>query len=289
MGAWSLRSSFVFSLLIHTLFLMACSLLIIQESSVKNKLKQSQWVEILESPVKSRIEKKEDLVAPVKKQQVVVTEKGHFVTQARPDAFLGERNQIVQEQTVGKTQVFHPPSQKARIVPSNAQDHPLIGKLGLPILSHLKKREQEGERFNPDLDRRWVSEGEKVQDYVKGIQEGNQTALNTREYVFFGYFQRIRERLDRAWVPILRQRLIKYHYSGRKLASNADYSTRVLVVLNRLGEITRVQVLSESGTRDLDDAAVKAFNEAGPFPNPPQGIVDKNGEIEIPWEFILRT
>jgi len=39
----------------------------------------------------------------------------------------------------------------------------------------------------------------------------------------------------------------------------------------------------------LADAAVKAFNQAGPFPNPPQGIIDSSGEIKVPWEFILRT
>lgn len=260
-----------------------------RQTSEKMKSARSHWVEIVELPVKTRIEKKENPPTPLKKRQIVVSEKGFVVNQPRPDAFLGERNQIVPEQTTGKTQVFPSLSQSHRKSPVNAIEPQLVGKLGLPILSHLKKINQESLNSDPELDRRWVSEGQKVQDYVKGIQEANQTALNTREFVFFGYFQRIRERLDRAWVPILRQRLIKYHYSGRKLASNTDHSTRVLVVLNRLGEITRVQVLSESGTRDLDDAAVKAFNDAGPFPNPPQGIVDKNGEIEIPWEFILRT
>jgi protein TonB len=68
-----------------------------------------------------------------------------------------------------------------------------------------------------------------------------------------------------------------------------EHRTKVLVVLNPSGEITKVQVVSESGTQDLDDAAVSAFNEAGPFPNPPKGIVNTSGLIEIPWEFILRT
>ena len=95
--------------------------------------------------------------------------------------------------------------------------------------------------------------------------------------------------MDRAWVPILRQRLLKLYRRGRHLASDTDHSTRVLVVLNGEGEVTRVQMISESGTSDLDEAAIAAFNEAGPFPNPPKGIINSNGEVEIPWEFILKT
>jgi protein TonB len=48
-------------------------------------------------------------------------------------------------------------------------------------------------------------------------------------------------------------------------------------------------MLSESGTGDLDDAAVGAFNQAGPFPNPPKGMIDLNQEIKIPWDFVLKT
>jgi protein TonB len=135
----------------------------------------------------------------------------------------------------------------------------------------------------------WADVGSLPQDYVKGLKESEKTALNTKEYVFYGYFQRIRERLDRAWVPILREKLVKLWRTGRQLASDMDHTTQVLVILNKTGEIVRVQVVSESGTGDLDDAAVRAFNQAGPFPNPPKGIIDPNGEIQIPWQFVLKT
>jgi protein TonB len=50
-----------------------------------------------------------------------------------------------------------------------------------------------------------------------------------------------------------------------------------------------VQVVSDSGVRDLDQAAVEAFQEAAPFPNPPSGIVDSDGTIKIRWDFILEA
>ena len=82
---------------------------------------------------------------------------------------------------------------------------------------------------------------------------------------------------------------MSYVRSGRKLASEKNYITRLVVVLDRHGKIKAVKVLEESGARDLDDAAVDAFNRAGPFPNPPKGLVEKDGLIKIRWDFILQS
>ncbi len=68
-----------------------------------------------------------------------------------------------------------------------------------------------------------------------------------------------------------------------------DYTTKLLVTLDHDGQIVKVQIMSQSGTRDLDDAAIKAFNDAGPFPNPPKGLVNNQGTIQVRWDFVLRT
>jgi len=295
MGASNLKTSFWLSVTAHTIFVVLCYILLIQQPTHISP-PRLRWVEVVTQPHSQVAKKKEqkEQKDDSQKRQIVMSEDGFSTDRSRPDAFLGKRNQMVTEQTVSTSQLL---SQAASQSKKKSQKHmqaktpplPSLSQLGLPILNHLEKINQDQGNSNSEMAREWAGEGDRVRDYVKGIKEGNQTALNTREYVFFGYFHRIRERLDRAWVPILRERLMKYHYSGRSLASNTDHSTRVLVVLNRHGQITRVQILSESGTQYLDDAAVKAFNEAGPFPNPPKGIIDKNNEIQIPWEFILRT
>lgn len=120
-------------------------------------------------------------------------------------------------------------------------------------------------------------------------KEFNSEFLNTAEFKYHSYFQRIRKQLEKSWVPILKRELFLYYESGRKLANKKDYITQLLVVLNKEGEIVRVQLVSESGTSNLDDAAIKAFKKAGPFPNPPKGMINTNNEITIPWDFMLKT
>jgi protein TonB len=62
-----------------------------------------------------------------------------------------------------------------------------------------------------------------------------------------------------------------------------------MVVLGGSGQVVRVEVLGESGTRVLDESAVRAFNKAGPFPNPPKALLGRDGTVQIRWEFILKT
>ena len=38
-----------------------------------------------------------------------------------------------------------------------------------------------------------------------------------------------------------------------------------------------------------DQYSVDAFQKAGPFPNPPKGIVEDDGFVRIRWDFILKT
>lgn len=131
--------------------------------------------------------------------------------------------------------------------------------------------------------------GSATNDYLKDVKDGDKTLLNTKEFVYFSYYRRIREKLEVAWNSKLRSTLGGYVYGGRHLATDRNYVTGVIVVLDRYGKITAVKVLQKSGAHDLDEAAVGAFNDAGPFPDPPTGLVDKNGRIEIRWDFVLQS
>jgi protein TonB len=95
--------------------------------------------------------------------------------------------------------------------------------------------------------------------------------------------------LNQHWGPKVREKVNQLYKQGRSIASSEDKVTKLLITLNKGGVLIKVQVIGDSGIRDLDEAAVEAFRAAAPFPNPPPGIVDPDGMIKIRWDFILEA
>lgn len=127
-------------------------------------------------------------------------------------------------------------------------------------------------------------------DYIKDVETGLETVLNTREVKYYSYYSRIRKQLSQHWEGRVRDKLTKLFREGRApAATNRDRITKLMIVLNDRGTLVRVQVLSDSGIQDLDDAAIEAFRAAAPFPNPPKGIVEGDGTVKIRWDFVLET
>ncbi len=126
-------------------------------------------------------------------------------------------------------------------------------------------------------------------DYMKDVDKGMQTLLSTREFVYYSYYQRIKESLRQYWEPTVKQKVKIMYRKGRTIASSQDRITQIVITLTAQGELERVEVVGQSGVTDLDEAAMEAFKQAAPFPNPPKGIVEKDGRIRIRWDFILEA
>ena len=129
----------------------------------------------------------------------------------------------------------------------------------------------------------------RTDDYLKDIKPGLQTLISTREFVYYAYYNRIKAALRSHWEPQVRERVATVLRQGRQLAAAHDRVTQVVVTLDASGELLGVQVLSQSGLADLDDAAVEAFKRAAPFPNPPRGMVEVDGTVKIRWDFVLEV
>lgn len=281
MSARLFRSSLPISVFIHLAFALLL-LFVSQRSSEITSPQQPMWIEV------DRIDRKND----EEKKQIVQSTAGEKVDKARPDAFLGEANRVVDRETVSKSESQTQPKPKAQPqvaqVPEtkSSEQAGKLAKFGVPL-----KLEESTQKPTPKP--RWADFsqdfGEVFPEYVKGLKEGETTALNTKEFVYFTYYRRIRQQLDQAWRPILKENIYKIFRAGRHLASDVDHVTKTAVTLNSAGEVIRVQVLEESGVMDLDRAAVDAFNKAGPFPNPPRGLIDHLGRITIRWDFILKS
>lgn len=126
-------------------------------------------------------------------------------------------------------------------------------------------------------------------DYLRDMQSGLQTLLSTREFVYYSYYNRIKDALRQHWEPNVREKVKIIYRQGRSIASAKDRVTQVLVTLDGNGELIKVEVLLQSGVADLDNAAVEAFRQAAPFPNPPKGMIESDGTIKIRWDFVLEA
>lgn len=126
-------------------------------------------------------------------------------------------------------------------------------------------------------------------DYLQDVNKGMETMLSTREFVYYSYYNRIKERIRQHWEPTIREKVKMIFRQGRTIASTKDHITQVMITLNNQGELENVEVVTPSGLEQLDDAAVDAFRDAQPFPNPPKGMVESDGKIRIRWDFVLEA
>lgn len=162
---------------------------------------------------------------------------------------------------------------------------------GLPTLADLSPSMDIARQRDDNQQVKQKSRGpaSATQDYLKDIKPSIQTMLNTREFVYYTYYQRIRSQLRQYWEPSIREKVKKIFAQGRTIASTSDHITKVIIVLNKEGTLIKVQVVENSGVYDLDEAAVEAFKAAEPFPNPPDGMIEDDGTIKIRWDFILEA
>jgi protein TonB len=125
-------------------------------------------------------------------------------------------------------------------------------------------------------------------DYVEEVRLGDFTHLNTVEYKFYGFYHRIRQKLEQFWGKSIQEKAEQIFRSGRRLPASENLITSLQVTLNESGEIVRVKILGASGVKELDDAAIESFNQAGPFPNPPKDLL-VNGKVTIDWGFVVKS
>lgn len=124
-------------------------------------------------------------------------------------------------------------------------------------------------------------------DFVEELPLGDMTRLNTVEYKYYGFYYRIKQRLEQYWGDSIQKKAAKLWRSGRRMPASENRITSLEVTIDHTGKVVAVNVKGSSGIRELDEAAIESFNRAGPFPNPPKGMV-KNGQARIQWGFVVK-
>jgi TonB family protein len=119
-------------------------------------------------------------------------------------------------------------------------------------------------------------------DHVEDVEEGDETAYNAKRWVYASFFNRMKRQVAQEWNPggVWRREDPQGTHYGFK-----DRVTALRISLDEKGNIVKVLVVQPSGVDALDDEAIRAFDVAQPFPNPPSALVDGDGQITFDFGF----
>jgi TonB family protein len=151
-----------------------------------------------------------------------------------------------------------------------------------------KLREADGERRRSEHRGSWAQSNferwrSAIENYIAGVREGNQTALNTAAVPFATYLNGMHERIH----PIFAEAFLGPLDSLPPSHPMNDQSlvTRLEIVLTREGHLKRMGVVKASGVTAFDIAALDSVDRAQPFGPAPAAIVSPDGNVYLHWEF----
>ncbi len=148
------------------------------------------------------------------------------------------------------------------------------GRLGLPGVATLMPSQSVMDKLV----------GAAPNDHLRNVEEGDETLLNTREWKFAPFFNRVKQSVGMHWNPnstLRRRDPTGTIYSGK------DRYTLVNVTLDQKGVLEDIRVEKSSGLDFLDMEAVASFQRAQPFPNPPAGLLEPDSKVRFSFGFYL--
>ena len=240
-------------------------------------------------------------LATSEKKQIVQSEDSES-DEKKKDSFLSDKDRSFERETVSKNiDSFNRAAQGNSTVTQKAQAKSQkkshikdlkLSDIGVAMGSPFTDRTQRSpasESVKGAKNGDPLSNGlSATNDYVEEVALGDFTHLNTTEYKFYGFFHRIRQKLEQFWGKSIQEKAEALFRSGRRLPASENLITNLQVTLNERGEIINVKILGASGVKELDDAAIESFNQAGPFPNPPKELL-VNGKATIDWGFVIKS
>ncbi len=127
-------------------------------------------------------------------------------------------------------------------------------------------------------------DGGPMNDHIEGIEEGDGTFLNSREFKYASFFNRLKRDVSQHWHPM--DQYSRHDPTG-SIYGPQSRLTVLEVTLRPDGRVQDLRVHHTSGLEFLDHEAIEAFRRAEPFPNPPKGLQDASGVISFNFGFNL--
>jgi protein TonB len=98
------------------------------------------------------------------------------------------------------------------------------------------------------------SQGKKTEEVGEEGKPGGETTFSTKEYKYYGYNTRLREKIESVW---------NYPYEAVQKGIYGDLVIQFTIL--KSGKLGAVRLIRTSGYTMLDNAAMKALRDAAPF------------------------
>jgi protein TonB len=207
---------------------------------------------------------------------------------AQDDAFLSDKNRSFERQTKAKIVDSFNKGASSSKGPVQKKKKLGLSDLGKAVNSDPFKAAAKDYSESKNGDKQNLNHKvSSTSDYIKDIPHGDLTNLNTVEYKYFGFYHRIRQKLEQFWGRSLKKKNEEMAEQGRVLPQSSEFMSVLKVILDRDGNIISVILSTTSGIKELDDAAIESFHEAAPFPNPPKDLIE-NGRLTLEWGFVVK-
>lgn len=121
-------------------------------------------------------------------------------------------------------------------------------------------------------------------DRLTDVDEGEGTFLNTKEWKYASFFNRVKQSIGQHWDP---NQSIRQRDPSGQIYGGRDRYTVVSVTLNESGRLKDIYVEKSCGLDFLDLEAIRSFERAQPFPNPPPGLVTGDSTVKFSFGFFL--
>ncbi|TMQ08029.1 MAG: TonB C-terminal domain-containing protein [Deltaproteobacteria bacterium] len=122
-------------------------------------------------------------------------------------------------------------------------------------------------------------------DHLEDVENSDETALSAKRWVYASFFNRLKRQVAQNWDPNAVWR--RADPTGTVYGSKTRV-TEVRVSLSPKGDLVKVLVTTPSGSVELDEEARRAFQAAAPFPNPPEGLIQKDNLITFAFGFYFQ-
>lgn len=220
-------------------------------------------------------------------RQALAPEKLKVQEETHPARFKSEQTQRVSEEVQaqhdGLTENRQPLAQVQNSLPQQDQQKELNP-------NHFQSTEQRLREWqnlnNISQNSGYSTRGDRLPDDVR---IGHFTALNTDQYLFYSFYARIEELVRFRWTHrVLEARELFPVSLATQYPQRSEWTTEVLFKLDSRGKLVAAILMKESGYPGFDLAAIKAFQEAGTFPNPPPELKKTDGLIHLIYGFTVR-